>query len=125
MNVATGSSVTAQDLVRIERLQTEVASLRDLAQSLRDSLENLHCDQLASAKRCISTGTKVFANADDADTPIGQLERDIALLRARLQAQRWDGWWKEVEQELAKLNSAFVEFRATRSLSSVLDCCSG
>ena len=122
MNVATGERVTAQDLVRVEKLATQVGKLEDAAQEFLASVHNLRTDRLESAKRCIATGTKVFAKEDD--TPAQSLEREIALLRARLQCELWNGWWTEVEQELAKLNAAFVEFRATQSLASVLDCCS-
>jgi hypothetical protein len=122
MNVATGNRVTAQDLVRVEKLEAQVGVLELAAQEVVASIHNLRTDQLASAKRCISTGTKVFAKEED--TPAQELEREIALLRARLQCELWEGWWTEVEQELAKLNAAFVEFRATKSLASVLDCCS-
>jgi hypothetical protein len=122
MNVATGNRVTAQDLVRVEKLEAQVGVLELAAQEVVASIHNLRTDQLASAKRCIATGTKVFAKEED--TPVQELEREIALLRARLQCELWEGWWTEVEQELAKLNAAFAEFRATKSLASVLDCCS-
>jgi len=122
MNVATGNRVTAQDLVRVEKLLTQVHTLQNAALAFHDSLHNLRTDRLESAKRCVATGAKVFAKEED--TPVQELERDIALLRARLQCELWHEWWAEVEQELAKLNAAFVEFRATKSLESVLDFCS-
>jgi hypothetical protein len=122
MNVATGNRVTAQDLVRVEKLLTQVNTLQSAALAVHDSLHHLSSDRLESAKRCISTGAKVFAKEED--TRVQELEREIALLRARMQCELWEGWWTEVEQELAKLNAAFVEFRATQSLASVLDCCS-
>lgn len=121
MNVATGDRVTAQDLVRVEKLQTQVEKLEEATLGFHASLHHLRTDQLESAKRCISTGAKTFAK--EGDTPVQELEREIALLRARLQCELWGGWWSEVEQDLAKLNAAFVEFRATQSLASVLDCC--
>lgn len=121
MNVASGSSVTAHDVVRIEKLQSEIEKLQDTAQELASRLHSLRTDELEKAKRCVSTGAKHFANSDDSEAHA--LEKEIALLRARLQCELWHGWWKDIEEAKAEVDSAFDEFRVARELSPILDCC--
>lgn len=124
MNIATGSSVTAHDVVKIEKLQSEIEKLEGAVNDLGSALHSLRTDELEKAKRCVSSGAKTFARLDDSeDEGVTSLEREIALLRARLQAEMWRQWWKAIEKARAEVDAAFEEFRMARELSPILDCC--
>jgi hypothetical protein len=122
MNVALHGRVTAQDVVRVEKVQEDVRELARKVDALQDRLNDLASSALDQARKCVATGAKKFA--EDNDTPAAELEREIALARARLQCERWRGWWGEVERELADVEAAFAEFRVSQQLGLALDCCS-
>lgn len=121
MNVATGPSITAHDVVRIEKLQEELAKLQDKVSELAGAIQEVRNSELEKSRRCVNTGAKHFANSDDSE--VHELEKQIALLRARMQCELWRGWWADIERKLADVEAAFAEFRAARELSPLLDSC--
>lgn len=122
MNVAMHGRVTAQDVVRVEKLQEELRELADKVDALETAMRDLASDQLDKARRSIVSGAKKFADAGD--SAADELEREIALARAQLQCERWKGWWSGIERKLVDVEAAFAEFRVSRELGLALDCCS-
>ena len=122
MNVAMHGRVTAQDVVRVEKLQEDLRELADTVDALECSLRDLAGCQLDKAHKCVQSGARRFAKHDGSE--VGELQREIALARARLQAERWRGWWADVERKLADVEAAFAEFRVSQELGLALDCSS-
>lgn len=122
MNVAMHGRVTAQDVVRVEKLQEDLRELADKVNALECSLRDLASCQLDKAHKCVQSGARRFAKHDASE--VGELQREIALARAKLQAEKWRGWWSGIERQLADVEAAFAEFRVRQQLGLALDCCS-
>jgi hypothetical protein len=77
---------------------------------------------LPAVQKIMESGARRFAKHDESSA--GELRREIALARAHLQQERWDGWWAAVERKLADLEAAVAEMRVSQQLGLALDCSS-
>lgn len=122
MNVAMHGRITAHDVVRVEKLQGDLRALADTVEILESELRELANCKLDAAHKCVQSGARRFAKHDASE--VGELQREIALARAKLQAEKWRGWWSDVERKLADVEAAFAEFRVSQQLGLALDCSS-
>jgi len=122
MNVAMHGRITAQDVVRVERLKDELIELADKVDALETVIRNVAISDMEKARKVVTNGAKL--HAEPSESAAEELEREIALARAQLQALRWKDWWSGIERQLADVEAAFAEFRVRQQLGLALDCCS-
>jgi hypothetical protein len=121
MNVGVSGTITAQDVVRIERIEGELEELSGHAHELYMLAQNLFSTESTKMKRVIEAGAKAFASEKTSGTH--ELRKQMALLRAEMQREKWKTWLKDLEAATQKVVDCLAEIGARDTMSGLLDAC--
>jgi hypothetical protein len=121
MNVGVSGTITAQDVVRIEKIEGELEELSGLAHDLWNLSQGIYVTETTKMKRVIESGAKAFAS--EKASSVHELRKQMALLRAEMQREKWKTWLKDLEAATQKVVDCLAEIRVRDTMSGLLDAC--
>lgn len=121
MNVGVSGTITAQDVVRIEKLEEELDELQSKAHDLWVLANSTYVGGMDKMKKVITAGAKAFTLAGDSRKL--ELHRDMALLRAEMQREKWKAMLSDLEAATQKVVDCLAEIRVRDTMSGLLDAC--
>lgn len=121
MKIGANGTIGAGDQVRIEALQEELSRLRDCSLVLYQYINGVAASEIERMRESVERGANAFAS--DKPGRMGELKRELSLLRCEYRSAKWTQVVAEMRSKTDALSAAVAELEAADSLSGLLGVC--
>lgn len=118
MNIAVNNVITPQDVVRAEQLIKQIRPMQDQANAVYEQIHAAMNTATNELRKAVNTGLKTFA--DDTDTRLTELRKELALVRVQVRQEEWQEQLRLIRSHVEKLAYLVSELEAADALSGLL-----